>query len=275
MAKLLLASSDSTEPDPDRAPLTDALQRAGHDVTWPDWADSTVNWSEADLVMPRATWNYYEAPDAFLDWYRGVDAVTRVANPVSVVERNIHKSYLTALDAAGVSTVPTRVFGAGSATSLDDAASGWKEFVIKPAISCNSWNTFAGDAATHERWAALLGERDMMVQPFVESVRDLGERSLVVVGGQCTHVMRKSARFSGACESVDGPFAPTVEELAVVAAVLAWVGTAVSYARIDVVCGNAGELWVAEVELIEPSLYVGFSEHALRTLVSTISRLIP
>jgi hypothetical protein len=154
---------------------------------------------------------------------------------------------------------------------------GWERVVIKPAISAASYRTLSAGHDDLERGethlAALLAERDALVQPYLKSVEDPGERALVWVDGELTHAVRKRPRFAGDAESVAPeavPISPAERDVALAA--VAAVEGPLLYARIDVANGPDGDPVVMEVELIEPSLFFAQGPRALERLVAAIGR---
>ncbi len=83
---------------------------AERDVTarWVSWDDPAVDWSAADLVAVRSTWDYHRRLPEFLDWARATEAVAPVLNGADVFAWNADKSYLLALG-EHVPVVPTRL----------------------------------------------------------------------------------------------------------------------------------------------------------------------
>ena len=81
--------------------------------------------------------------------------------------------------------------------------------MIKPEVGAGSFDTrvfAAGDREAVAHCAAITARRAALVQPYVASVEDYGERSLVWIDGELSHAIRKSPRFTGDAESVTGPF---------------------------------------------------------------------
>lgn len=266
------------EPDPDAAPLLSALARRGIDATLAAWDDPAVDWSRARATLLRSTWNYPRHADAFLAWAERVATVAKLWNPIDVVRRNLHKRYLLDLESAGIPTAPTILLARGERTTLADVvtARGWETVVVKPAISAASYRTMrveARDRAKGEaHLRALLAERDVLVQRYLPSVEEYGERALVWVDGEVTHAIRKTPRFSGQSEAVSSavPVARREEELALRA--VATIGAPLLYARIDMAPGLDGEPVIMELELIEPSLFFAQGPEALTRLVDAVAR---
>ncbi|MCC7382940.1 MAG: hypothetical protein IT384_13970 [Deltaproteobacteria bacterium] len=262
------------EPDADRALLCDAVSREGVAAEWVAWNDPDVDWSRFRRLVIRATWDYYRHLDAFLRW---VDARgARLANPADIVRWNAHKSYLNELEAEGVPTVPTEIVRRAGGTSVAEICGrrGWDRVVIKPAVSAGSFQTRRFE--THQREEAedflARAERDMMVQPYVPSVEGSGERSLIWIDGAFTHAMRKTARFSGDPERVEGPLPIAEDELEVAGRALAPREARLLYGRVDLARDRADRPMVMELELIEPSLFLAQHPPALERLAKAIKK---
>lgn len=250
MAKVgLLTCSALPEVDGDEQITLDALREEGLDARMVAW-DAGMPPEDIDLFIIRSAWNYHLTYPAFLSW---LPQCPRLLNPLSVVAENSHKSYLNRLS---VPTVPTRFFQHGDSSAR--LSSG--ERVIKPAVSAGSWKTRVfedGDPAGQAFLEELVAERDVMVQPFLDSVHGYGERSLIWINGEITHAIRKMPRFDDQDESVT-TCAIAPDELAFAAQVMAGRND-ILYARIDLMRGQDGEVLLSELELIEPSLF--FAQH--------------
>lgn len=267
------------EPDPDAAPLADALARAGIEASTVAWDDADVDWSRARLTVLRSTWNYPLRPDAFIGWAERVADVSELWNPIDIVRWNVHKKYLLDLESRGIPIAPTVLLPRGDSASLAEVmeARGWDEVVVKPAISAASFRTVRvgpeGRAAGEAHLRALVADRDALVQRYLSGVEDHGERALIWIDGTLTHAVRKSPRFSGEDESVSPSAVPVApEEAALARRVLAGLERRVLYARVDVAPGPDGRPVVMELELIEPSLFLRQGPQALERLVAALGR---
>ncbi|MBA2663325.1 MAG: hypothetical protein H0U74_13640 [Bradymonadaceae bacterium] len=266
------------EPDPDEAPLLDALAQAGLRARLCAWHDRTVDWSLSPLTIIRSTWNYYHDRAGFVDWAERVTTVSELQNSASVVRWNSHKGYLLELARRGVRVVPSELIEAGQAASLEAicAAHNWSHVVVKPAVSAGSFetHTMRAGALDTTTFARLMAERDVLVQPYIDAVDTYGERSLIVIDGELSHSVRKHPRFAGQHEQISGPHPITPAERAFSRQVLASFDEALLYARVDLVPDVDGQPMLTELELIEPSLFFRFSPEALARLVGAIeSRL--
>jgi len=249
------------EPDPDAAPLAAALAAAGIDARVVAWDDPAADWASPIPTVLRSTWNYSLVRDEFLAWCDRVDRTAPLLNPPAIVRANSHKRYLLELAERGVPTVPTTVIPAGGA--LGDAGIGAERIVVKPAIGAASLGARLfgpGERELAREHVATWSARgEVLVQPYLASVEEHGERSLIWIDGAITHAIRKAPRFSGDAEQVTGPHPIAVDERAVAEAALEPWRDVILYGRVDLARDTYGSPCVMELELIEPSLF--FAKH--------------
>jgi len=236
------------------------------------WDDRAVDWAGYDLVVLRSAWDYPPRRNEFVAWAASVPAL---ANPVEVIDWNTDKRYLAALAGAGVPVVPTSYLFPG--TPWSPPAGG--EYVVKPAISAGSKNTGRYDLVDpeHRALASALVDRlhadgrVVMVQPYLPAVDSYGETALLYLGGRFSHAVRKGPMLTGPDVGFAGLYReeeitarlPTPAELAVGERALAAVpGGDLLYARVDLIPDGGGEPLVVELELTEPSLFLGFGDAA-------------
>ena len=268
------------EPDPDLVPLLEALDAAGLDADELAWDSPVADPSVFDLCVLRTCWNYHRDPVRFLRWLDSAARVTMVLNDVALVRWNVHKRYLAALADRGIATVPTAYVAENETTSLRAIASehGWTDVVVKPAISAASFRTkrFHGESLREGEsfLTEVVRHGDAMIQPYVASVEGVGERSIVWIDGAITHAIRKTPRFSDDEEDVSDALPVHITEERLARATLEVIGSLVPgemlYARVDIVRDDGGRPMVAEVELIEPSLFLEQCEEAKQRLVEGI-----
>ncbi len=167
---------------------------------------TTTRWTgrSSGIAVLRSAWNYIDRLDDFLGWAVRAGTATTLFNPVEVVHWNTHKGYLRQLARQGVPVVPTAWLGVGEELDLADlmADRGWNDVVAKPVVGAGSFLTDritdpqAPDALAF--WQRLCDDREVMVQPYMQSVEDYGERSLIWIDGEFTHAIRKSPRLGDA-----------------------------------------------------------------------------
>jgi hypothetical protein len=268
------------EPDIDIAPLVGALRAAGLSVEVLGWDDPHADFGSARMTLLRSTWNYSVQPDAFLAWIDRAAGCSSLWNRRETVRWNTHKSYLLDLEERGVPVVPTHLVRRGDVKALVDVvrARGWREVVVKPAVSGGSRDTMrvtpdALEDAGEAHLRSLAAREDVLVQPYVSSVEGYGERAVVWIDGELTHAVRKSPRFIGDAESVSEavPIAPDEAELARRAVAVAAAATApLLYARVDVARDATGAPRLMELELVEPSLFFPQAPAALERYVAAV-----
>ncbi len=261
---VLAACRALVEGDGDDAGLVAALRSRGLHAHWLSWDDPAT--LEADLVIPRATWDYTERLEEFLDWTR---RVANLVNAPAVVAWNADKRYLAELAAAGVPTVPSAFFAPGETVRVPDG-----EVVVKPSVGAGSVGAqrFADADLAREHALALHADGyTAVVQPYDPRITD-GETALVFIGGRQSHAFTKGPLLpppgerpvldeSGTfAEETLRPAEPDVELWDVGYAALAAAAAALDvdvaeflYARVDVV-GDADDPRLLELELVEPSL---------------------
>ena len=258
------------EADVDAVPLAEALQRAGIAFELLAWDDPTVDWDAPVPTILRSTWNYALNLRSFLAWVDRVSAAAPLWNPPDVVHANVRKRYLLQLAARGVPVIATTLVEQGRTIPLPH-----ERLVIKPEVGAGSLGArvfAAGDPAAAQHLAALTQSGAALVQPYVASVDEYGERSLIWIDGAFSHAIRKSPRFAGDAESITGPFPIADDERAVAEAALAPYAGDILYGRVDMARDDAGQPRVMELELVEPSLFFARQPGAADRYVAGIRR---
>jgi hypothetical protein len=261
------------EIDVDEEPLGRALAAAGIDATLVAWDDPRADWGAPIPTLLRSTWNYALAIDDFLAWVDRVSAVAPLWNPPAIVRANVFKRYLLELAARGVPVIPTTLVSRGE--SLDVSGVEAQRFVIKPEVGAGSLDTRVferGDPAASMHLTSVTARGAALVQPYVTSVEDYGERSMIWIDGELTHSIRKSPRFSGDDERVDGPFPIAEDERRVAEAALAPYVGRILYGRVDLARDDSGSPMVMELELVEPSLFFAKHPPSLDRFVAALIR---
>jgi hypothetical protein len=275
--------------DDDEPLLLAALADAGLNAAVADWADPSVDWATAGIVVVRSTWDYAPRRDEFLAWARRVEAVTRLLNRPDVLAWNTDKRYLHDLADAGLPVVPTA--WAESRDTVLPALDRWPgDVVVKPVVSAGARDT--ARFAPGERAAALAlaerilaGGRAVMVQPYLARLETEGETGLVYLDGEFSHAFGKGALLAGGPLG-DGLFAAeaitareaTAEQRSAADAVVGYAarraGAVPLYARVDLVPREDGTPQVLELELTEPSLFLTVGNGAAaRTAAAIAARL--
>ena len=286
--RIALAScTDLPDWEVDDQPLHAALCRLGVRLEHPAWDDAAVRWSDFDGVLIRTTWDYVPRHEAFLAWVQAVGRASRIWNDPAVVQWNLDKRYLRALEREGVPTVPTLWLEAGVAPTLDAlTARGWRRAFLKPAVGASAIGTlrFEVDApgVTAARALTTSAACAHLVQPYLSRVERDGERSAIVVEGVVTHLVRKvpvagDYRVQDDYGAHDEPYEPGPAERDLVSAAMHAVGALdldpLVY-RVDWLLDDDGAPLLNELEAIEPSLFfrhgAGAAERLARALVARV-----
>jgi glutathione synthase/RimK-type ligase-like ATP-grasp enzyme len=244
-----------------------ALIEAGIAVEPVPWTDPR-DFSGFDLILPLVAWGYHKR---YADWLAFVDRLERerlpVANPTPVLRWNSNKAYLAELGGKGIATVPTLAVKSLDEQSLTEARAhfGCSELVVKPPVSASAYGTFR--LRQCDPFPETVRGWPMMVQPWVAGILDHGEYSLILFDGELSHALSKVPKpgefrvqpeYGGIIQRCDPP--PGSTELA--RAALAAAPSPPTYARVDIVVSDAGELQIMELELIEPALFLDHAPEA-------------
>ena len=246
------------------------------------WSNAEFDWKRARAAVFRSTWDYFDRFAEFSAWMDRVAGGLQFFNTPELVRWNVDKHYLRDLAGRGVNVPVTQFIEHWEATTLREVmeAHGWSEAILKPVVSGAARHTYRLNATNLEAHESvlreLLREESMMVQPFLGSVLTQGELSLMVIGGRCTHAVRKIAK-SGDFRVQDDhggtvhPHTPTADEIAFAEAAVVACPQSPLYARVDAVRDDEGRLSLMELELVEPELFFRFHPPAADALAAVIA----
>ncbi len=276
MSRVAIATCLGHDVDPDSPALLEALAGAGVRAELAVWDDPSVMWNNFDLVVIRSTWDYTARRSEFLAWAR---SITHLFNPYGVVEYSSDKHYLVDLEAHGLKIIPSHFCDVGKKPRFFHG-----DFVVKPCVGAGSMDAVRYKESEHDQAQAHVTAlhaqgRDVLIQPYVESVDSLGERALIFIDGSFSHAMTKSAMLNvtqldrNELFRLDSMVSAEGEPDAIAFAekVLATKGFShLLYARVDLV--RLDEQWaIMELELVEPSLFLAYDEGAATRLAQAIA----
>ncbi len=263
--------------------VSEPMASRGWQVETVPWTTSTTCWDDCDLVVIRSTWDYQNDVARFLKALEEIDrSHARLENHLEVVRWNIHKTYLRDLEERGVPVVPT-LWTTGLDphrwSKLKDEC-GTERVVVKPVIGANADDTFRLENSAELRVAHnVLRDREVMVQPYLETIETVGEYSLFYFGGTYSHTVLKRPRSGDfRVQEEHGGIVrtatPDEDMLSVGAQAVEAIGTQVLYARVDLVRLEGGKgIALMELELIEPSLYFPFDPLSPERFAEAVERL--
>lgn len=246
------------------------------------WSNAEFEWKRARAAVFRSTWDYFERFAEFSAWMDGVAGGLRFFNEPELVRWNVDKHYLRDLAGRGVNVPVTQFIERGERITLREVmgANGWSEAILKPVVSGAARHTYRLNAENLEAHESvlrkLLREESMMVQPFLGNVLTQGELSLMVIGGRCTHAVRKMAKQGDFRVQDDHggtvhPHTPTADKIAFAEHAVAACPQMPLYARVDAVRDDSGALSLMELELVEPELFFRFHPPAADALAAAIA----
>lgn len=252
----------------------DVLNSRGIETDFLAWDDPEAAWDSFDLVVVRSSWDYGERLEEFLAWADSVGP-QKLRNRPEVLRWNTDKRYLAELDGAGLPVPPTLLIAPhGPVPEFGGRV------VIKPVTGAGARDT--GTFSDESRDDALellsrLGDQDevAMVQPYIDSIDDVGETAVLFFGGRYAYALKKRAFLPavGVAETKPGTkiaAAMYQEDLVTLSEAseaeidlglktIAWLsnrfGSMPLYARIDMVSVPGQGPVLMEVELTEPSFY--------------------
>jgi hypothetical protein len=169
------------------------------------------------------------------------------------------------------------------------------EYVIKPAVGAGSLDSGRYDLGLPEHRELAVAHvarlqsagRLVMVQPYLTAVDTYGETALLYLPDKSgrlafSHAVRKGAMLSGPDEGVEGlykeesirPRTPLDAELEIGERALAVVPgdpQRLLYARVDLIPGEDDLPVLVELELTEPSLFLGHAAGSPARLAAAIA----
>lgn len=222
------------------------------------WDDQEADWSQYDAAIIGTTWDYWDRHDQFLDTLETIESRTILLNSSAIVRWNANKQYLKELAAKGVKLIPTQWIDEPTVDNIKACFDVLQcdDMVIKQQVG-------AGADGQHR-----LSKSDtipdlckpMMAQPFLPSIQSEGELSIIYIDGKFSHALIKRAkpgdyRIQSAYGGTEQAVSPSADDLSMAAEVLAALNETPLYARVDMLRAESGELYLMELELIEPYLF--------------------
>ncbi|RTY74583.1 ATP-grasp domain-containing protein [Flavobacterium sp. LS1P28] len=248
------------------------------------WSDKTINWADFDYLIFRNTWDYFEKETEFNIWLHQIEKLgIKTLNPIEIIKQNIHKFYLREMQKQGITILPTVFIDKTDTLNLaEHLPSHWKKAVIKPAFSAGSYLTEVFETSDSEeinqKYATIAAEKELLLQEFMPEIQTLGETSFIFFNKKFSHAVNK--------KPVDGDFRvqslfggiynlvhPSSELIEKAQKVVDTFQENLLYARVDGILID-NELYLMEIECIEPDLYFNLSEGSLERFVTAIVELI-
>lgn len=242
------------------------LREKGLDITREIWTDTSINWTDYDLILLKSPWDYFDRIHEFYTWLKQLkDAGITMCNSYETVKWNSDKHYLQDMITAGFPVIPSQFLEQGSQPDLAEffGIFDTDKLIVKPCISGGAKNTII---ITREKIAELtphviqlLQTEDFMVQPFIKEIKE-GEWSMLFFDGTFSHAVLKvpkaeDFRVQHYHGGIVQPQIPDTSLVKAAGAFLTRFAPDSLYARVDGIVIN-GEFTLMELELIEPLLFL-------------------
>lgn len=270
--------------NPEDQKIIPALAKHNIKATAAIWNDKSINWTDFDYLIFRNTWDYFEKETEFKIWLDQIEKLgIKTLNPIAIIKQNIHKFYLREMEQQGITILPTVFIDKTNHLNLAELIpSRWKKAVIKPAFSAGSYLTEVFEKseiqALNEKYKNIAAEKELLLQEFMPEIQTLGETSFIFFNKKFSHAVNK--------KPVDGDFRvqslfggkytlvqPHPEMIEKAQKVVDTFKENLLYARVDGILID-DELYLMEIECIEPDLYFNLSENAMERFVAEIVELI-
>lgn len=224
------------------------------------------------LILPLAVWDYSLEYANFLHFLNELErAKISILNPSEILKMNADKSYLKILEEANLPIIDSIIFKQNE--EFDLSLISFQKAVIKPLVGQSGYKVrfLEQKIPTKEEFP-----HGALIQPFIESVEELGEFCFIFFGGKFNYAIHRQTQKDWRANSNYGvKIAPLKNpskahiDLAL-KALKALKSSNLLYARVDLLPQKNGNVLINEVELIEPSLYFDFHENALEIFIKNL-----
>ncbi|EAJ8780167.1 hypothetical protein BT020_05675 [Campylobacter upsaliensis] len=224
------------------------------------------------LILPLAVWDYSLEYANFLHFLNELErAKISILNPSEILKMNADKSYLKILEEANLPIIDSIIFKQNE--EFDLSLIPFQKAVIKPLVGQSGYKVrfLEQKIPTKEEFP-----HGALIQPFIESVEELGEFCFIFFGGKFNYAIHRQTQKDWRANSNYGVKIALLKnpskahiDLAL-KALKALKSSNLLYARVDLLPQKNGNVLINEVELIEPSLYFDFHENALEIFIKNL-----
>ena len=265
--------------------LQEEFEKKNLRVCKKNWADKEFDWCTTKYVIFRTTWDYFERFDEFFLWIEMTKEKTIFINSLEIIKWNIDKHYLKFLQKKGINIAPTTFIEKNDCKSLSKLflKSKWEKAVLKPAISGAARNTYCITKQNYtdleDIFYKLINKESMLLQEYLSDITLNGEISLIMIGGEYTHAVRKTAKKGDFRVQDDhggkvNKYNAKESEIKFANKCLEACPYKTTYARVDIIYDNNNEPSLSELELIEPELWFRNNKNSAKLLANKIKLLV-
>lgn len=240
--------------------------------------------------------------------------IIAVCNTVQLLSWNLDKQYLFDLEKNGINIPPTTLIQRGEELTMarlcqlrkrkieqykKDEMKATNMLLFKPCVSHSALNTFkmvlndysvdevektTETCNTFKSLVACVKERSMLMQEYQHRITE-GEVSLIFVDGKFTHAVLKlpkkgDFRVHHEYGGTSNSYQPSPQHIQFGKKVLQACASisreniVPTFARIDVITDNSGDLCLMELELLDPELWLSTNVFAVDSLSNAIDKLM-
>ena len=276
MAKIVLATSLLWPEPKSDAPLRQALAERGHESPSVPWnGDDLSEFLNADLVLLRSCWDYYQAPQQFLAWLNHLEENSvKVLNPIPLVRWNFDKSYLFELRDNGFSVPETRSVDPRNHAEIRRVMleQNWEQAILKPVSGQSGKFVEKLELEDFAKWEkSEMPTSRALLQDYQSDIGEIGETLLFFFEGNFSYAVQRLPKPVGGKTRIEIQVSDKVIQQA--SAVLKYLDEVPLYARIDGLI-RGDNFMLMELELIEPSFAFETVPDKAATFVRCIERAL-
>ncbi|MCF7802991.1 MAG: hypothetical protein K9N46_10825 [Candidatus Marinimicrobia bacterium] len=283
--KVAIATCESeVQTNTDDALVLQSLRQNGVDAELVVWDNAVIKWDQFNVVILRSVWDYTRKHTQFIQWINEVATRTILLNSAETVLWNLNKRYMHDLEFNGIPVVQTAYTADYEPESVEEiiVENGWSDVVLKPSISAGGYHALLLKNPSSSDISSALNQLpdtgECMIQPLQEAILNEGEYSAVYINGKVSHLIRKFAKegeFRVQPQHGGGEeLLPVTREVRRFAEeIIGAIDPEPLYARIDYIRSADGNQKLMELELIEPNLFLRYSEEAVENLTRGIMRM--
>jgi len=249
--------------------LKTALEVSNAKVTAAPWNGPFDNFADADMVVIRSTWDYFDKLNQFLSWVSRLEqAAIKIENSGKILRWNACKDYLFELQADGVDTLTTlRVDPTHDAINMAAGSNNWNKVVLKCLASGGAAGLSVFDVSDESalnqalKVAAPYQKHGLMLQEYRPEITN-GELSLLFFAGEFSHAVLKRPKkgdfrvqstYGGAYSLINPDEKIILTASEILQKAPGGPNHSPAYARIDGLLLD-GRFRLMEMELTEPEL---------------------
>lgn len=303
---ILTYSNYAQQPHGEDTALREALTEAGVSCEIVVWDDPSVDFGRFSHAIISSCWDYDIQVEKFVAFIDELSKTTVVLNDAETVRSNVDKSYMIELSQGGIPVVPScyidrtshksTYIAAGTTPEITDsenfeqalrrAAARYRDqyshLIIKPSQSASGKSTtrVASDdlEALLDNAKSIPDYATVIIQPYIDTIEQHGERSTVVIASKPCYTMKKVPKEGGYLVHVQhgGTYSPTeieTKDREFITRISELYDTVPLYMRVDYICDAEGNRMLLELELVEPYLYLDRGHEGLDLLVNALKEL--